>query len=301
VDFIKVYNWLSSGGLTQVVALANKHGIPVIGHTPLSWTSVGSIDAGMQGLEHLRLRPYEVLDDLELVAEYPVDGSLMKRTGFWAHVTPTGTALAKTLDAWEERRDRFFVTPTLVVQEAVAESYDYPSPEFLTKQDTTWLSSGMLARWRAASPPRHWGDLDAEEIAEAKASVNGMATFVRLAHERGIRILAGTDSPVPWLVPGASLHRELRHFVELCGMTPVEAIHTATGRAASALESRERGIIAEGRIADMVILNGDLARDIGALDRVERIILAGHVLVREQLLEEARRWAEEDVPPGRAP
>jgi hypothetical protein len=73
---------------------------------------------GIQCLEHLRLRPYEV-DDLEIVAEYPVDGSLMKRTGFWAHVKPDGRTITQTLDGWEKRKDRFYVTPTLVVHEAV--------------------------------------------------------------------------------------------------------------------------------------------------------------------------------------
>lgn len=296
IDFIKVYNWLSSAGLTQLALRAEQHGIPVIGHTPLSWTSVGSIDGGIQDLQHLRLRPYEILDDVELVARYPVDGPLMRRTGFWAHLDPEGFTLARTLDAWEARKDRFFVTPTLVVQEAVAESYDYPHPKLLKKPGIERISPGLLERWKKASPPLQWGDLDPEGVAEAKASFRGMATFVGLAHERGIRILAGTDTPVPWLIPGASLHRELRHFAEQAGMTTLEAIQTATGRAAEALESPERGVVREGAIADLVFVDGDVSRDIRALARIESVMVGGRLYSRDELLAQAAAFAEQDGP-----
>ena len=122
----------------------------------------------------------------------------MKRTGFWAHLDPQADAIAQTLKAWEKRKDKFFVTPTLVAQEADAQSYDYPAPRFTENPDVDLVSSAMLESWKKESPPIHWGDLSSEEIAEAKASVDGMATFVRLAHQHGIRILSGTDTrPFP--------------------------------------------------------------------------------------------------------
>jgi Amidohydrolase family len=298
IDFVKTYNWTSSGALKQIVGIARDHGVKVTGHTPLSWSSIGSIDAGMYILEHLRLRPYEVLDDFELIAKYPVDEALMRRTGFWAHVKEDSAAVGKTLDAWEKRRDRFYVTPTLVVQEASAESYDYPDPRFTVAGDPALarVSPAMIEEWQKSSPPTFWGDLTPPEIAEAKASFDGMALFVKLAHLRGIQILAGTDSPEPWLVPGASLHRELRHFVERCGMSPVEAIHTATGRAAAALGVADRGTIRAGNVADLLIVRGDVGRDIGALDGVETVVLSGAIHERGELLERAAERARLDVP-----
>ena len=294
LDFVKVYNWLSSDGLVQVGELSEKYNLPVTGHTPLSWTSVGAIDAGIKILQHLRLRPYEVIDDLEIIADYPVDGSLMRRTGYWAHLKPNGRNITQTLDLWEKRKDKFFVTPTLVVQEAVAESYDYPDPEFENKVDIKLVSPGMLSRFKKASPPKHWGDLKPEEIAEAKQSFEGMATFVGLAHARGIRILSGTDTPVPWLVPGASLHRELRHFVQKSGMTPEQAIHTSTGLAAEALETPDRGTIQKGKVADLVIVVGNLAEDLDALENIEHVILGGELHSREKLMKEVAEWSVHD-------
>ena len=296
VDFIKVYNFLSSAALVQVGELSRKYGIPVTGHTPLSWTSVGSIDAGIKILQHIRVRPYEVIDDLEIVARYPVDGALMKRTAFWAHARPDARTLNQTLDLWAKRKEKFFVTPTLVVQEAIAESYDYPDARFEKTPGLTLISPALLARFKKGSPPVHWGKLSPAEIAEAKKSTDGMAMFVRLAHQRGIRILAGTDMPVPWLVPGISLHRELQHFVEKVAMTPVEAIRSATGRVSEALEVPDRGTIKPGQIADLVIVGGPVANDITALSNVEVVILGGRSYTRAQLLEEAARLAAQDTP-----
>ncbi|MGH9333965.1 MAG: amidohydrolase family protein [Vicinamibacteria bacterium] len=296
VDFIKTYNWTSSGALKQIVSMAAKENVPITGHTPLSMSSIAAIDAGIQVLQHIRIRPYEVLDDLEIVARYPVDESLMKRTAFWAHFQPDGNAVRQTLAGWEKRKDKFFVTPTLVVQEAVAQSYDYPDPRFSENPDVQLLSPGALERWKKSSPPLHWGKLSAEEIAEAKASFEGMVAFIRLAHTRGIRILSGTDTPVPWLVPGTSLLQELRCFVEKAGMTPAEAVHTSTGRAAEALRVSDRGTIEPGKTADLVVLGGDLAIDISAFGKIEQVLLNGRIYGKDQLLKEAAGWAAQDRP-----
>lgn len=299
VDFVKVYNFLSTQGMVQVGELAREYDLPVMGHTPLSGTSLAAIDAGLLTMEHLRLRPYEVLDDLELIARYPIDEPLMKRTAFWAHLDPNDRNLMQTLDLWEERADRFFVTPTLVTQEAVADSYDYPEPasRFEEKPGIELISDRALAEWKEIGVPRdRWGDLSAEEISEARESVEGMASFTGLAYDRGIRILGGTDIGVPWLIPGVSLHRELRYFVERSGMTPVEAIRTSTGNAAEALSAPDRGTIAEGKVADLVIVDGNVAEDIGALANVEAVMLGGRIHSPSRLLEEAARWAALDQP-----
>ena len=90
--------------------------------------------------------------------------------------------------------------------------------------------------------------------------------------------------------------RELWHFVEKCGMTPAEAVRTSTGRVAEALEISRRGTIKARNVADLVIVGGNLAQDIRALSRIEKVILAGHVYERETLLEQAREWAAQDQP-----
>ena len=76
-------------------------------------------------------------------------------------------------------------------------------------------------------------------------------------------ILAGTDAPAPGLAHGLSLHRELELFV-LSGLTPLEALASATSEPARAFGFHDRGRIAEGLRADLLLVNGDPTVDITA-------------------------------------
>ena len=84
-----------------------------------------------------------------------------------------------------------------------------------------------------------------------------------MLHEKGVPILAGTDAPNPGTAHGASVHRELRLLVD-AGLTPAAALAAATSAPARAFKLSDRGRIAPGLRADLVLVNGDPTRDIGA-------------------------------------
>ena len=203
VDFLKIHNWFSTLALEQIIDFANEHDIYLAGHVPLCMTTVAAIDAGMKILEHVRLRPWEVLDDPEIVARYPVDLVLLKRTGYWAYFDPDTSALKRTLEAWEKRRDRFFVDPTFVVRWAGA--YEYECEELLGEK-LELVSTAMLRSWRRSVGSYGGRDLNPEEREGIKASLEKMMAFIGMAHERGIRMLTGTDTPTQWVIPGYSIH-----------------------------------------------------------------------------------------------
>ncbi len=82
-------------------------------------------------------------------------------------------------------------------------------------------------------------------------------------HGAGIRILAGGDFGHQWTHHG-TYAAELQRYVELVGMTPVEAIHTAT-RNTGPLVGLETGQVKEGYLADLLMVRGDPTTDIGVL------------------------------------
>ncbi len=104
----------------------------------------------------------------------------------------------------------------------------------------------------------------------------------RRAHELGIPLAAGTDSfggPRDGSVP--NLHRELRFLVEKCGLTPVEAIQSATQIAARAIGIESSyGTVEAGKVADLVILREDPASDIGRTENIAAVIKGGVVFQR---------------------
>ena len=73
--------------------------------------------------------------------------------------------------------------------------------------------------------------------------------------DAGVRLLAGTDALNPCVAPGFSLHDELRNLVA-AGLTPYEALRTATINAAEFLGATS-GVVAVGKRADLILVNGD--------------------------------------------
>jgi imidazolonepropionase-like amidohydrolase len=86
---------------------------------------------------------------------------------------------------------------------------------------------------------------------------------VRLLHAAGVPILAGSDAPNPGTAHGASLHRELELLVQ-AGLTPAEALAAATSAPARAFRLADRGRIAPGLRADLVLVDGDPTADVTA-------------------------------------
>ena len=100
-----------------------------------------------------------------------------------------------------------------------------------------------------------------------------------MLHEKGVPILAGTDAPNPGTTHGASIHRELRLLVD-SGLTPAAALAAATSAPARAFNLKDRGRIARGLRADLVLVNGDPTRDILATRDIAAIWKRGERLDR---------------------
>jgi len=94
-----------------------------------------------------------------------------------------------------------------------------------------------------------------------KVSCAGSFEAVKQLQAAGVPILVGDDVPNAGTAPGATEHRELELLVE-AGLTPTEALVGATSAAARAFHLDDRGTIAPGMRADLLLVNGDPSRDI---------------------------------------
>jgi imidazolonepropionase-like amidohydrolase len=113
-----------------------------------------------------------------------------------------------------------------------------------------------------------------------KSSLSLVTTLQR----SGIGLLAGTDSPViPGVVAGFSLHEVLLLMVE-AGLTPLQALQSATLNPAKFLgKLEELGTVEAGKLADLVLLEGDPRTDIRNLSRISAVVTQGRLLDRAAL------------------
>ena len=155
------------------------------------------------------------------------------------------------------RRD-VFVVPTLVVIASVAGT-DAGAQLAADTALSPWLTpeqrDSLGARMSTAPKP--------QRLADAIASV-------RRLHAAGVTILAGSDAPNSGTAQGASLHGELEFLVE-AGLTPQQALVAATSAPAARFGIADRGRIAPGLRADLVLVDGDPLDDITATRRIDTV------------------------------
>lgn len=117
---------------------------------------------------------------------------------------------------------------------------------------------------------------------------------VRRLADAGITLLAGTDAPNPGTVFGASLHRELELLVR-CGISPAQALSAATAEPARVFGLADRGRIAAGQRADLVLVPGDPLTDITATRAIDRIWRAGTACDRRAFVPSAAEAEQLDA------
>jgi hypothetical protein len=117
---------------------------------------------------------------------------------------------------------------------------------------------------------------------------------VRQAHEAGVRIVAGTDSGDTYVFPGFAIHDELVALVR-AGLSPMDALRSATIDAARfSGQDREYGSIEAGKIADMVLLDGNPLVDIRSTNAIAGLFFNGQYLDRAAL-DELLAFAEDQA------
>jgi hypothetical protein len=109
-------------------------------------------------------------------------------------------------------------------------------------------------------------------------SADALLRMVKQLHDAGVTLVAGTDD-----MPGFTLHRELEMYVQ-AGIPAPEVLQIATLNAAKVLKrDRDLGTIAAGKLADMILVDGDPARRISDIRNTDLIVKDGKVYEAEAL------------------
>jgi len=252
VDLIKGYANLSDRMLRNLVEEAHKEKIRVVID---QWERNGSPDlvrTGIDGFAHAPTRKMPV-DDIQLIRE-------------------RGLFVITTLVVEEYSGRRRLADLRFLEEPLIAET---TPPWFLTE-----------LRAEAARALSESEKKDAEKFA---AGFDEMKRNVKKLLDAGVLLAAGTDAPYPGVFQGEAIHHELELLVE-AGMTPLQAIRTATYNAAQIMHAeQEWGSLQSGRVANLVIVAGNPAAQISDTRKIEMVIVNGKILDRVSLRYDAKK------------
>jgi Tol biopolymer transport system component len=244
VDFFKTYIRLPDRLQKRVVDYAHEHGRPVTSHELFP-----AVASGIDGVEHLR-------------------GT--SRRGYSPKVSTSGIAYRDVIDLLA--KSGVTLTPTIVTQGAFA-ARETGDKALLTDSRLALFPRQVVLMLADLASQRPDPRLD--------YALKPYEMMLKAVSAAGGTILAGTDAPnVPY---GLSLHVELEEYVH-AGMTPFQALQTATVNAARALGLEDEiGTIEPGKRADLTFLGSDPLADIRNTRDVRRVMRGGRTYTVKEL------------------
>lgn len=264
-DFIKVRHVESPAVLTALGAAAAEAGAQLVGHYVWVVSLEESVRAGQHSIEHNILPGFQ-------------QKSPQEKHGIFAALLEHDTHLVPTLVTNEMQTLSF--ERLLALAEDRSGSID-PRNRYVSRPiRESWLETIEM---NAADEERPRPETIQQMIDDSNV-------FLREVTAAGVKMLAGTDVPSMGTFAGFSLHDELELLVDTYGLDPMEVLRSATADAAVFLGMDEDvGTIAEGKRADLVLLDANPLADIASTRRIDTVIADGRVFdkaARQRLLRE---------------
>ncbi len=292
VDFVKVYSLLPRDGFLAIAERCRELGVPFAGHVPRSVTVEEAAEAGMTSQEHLLGMVRATADPDALAAALAaipddLEGTARRNAEIDALVDAADPERTRALAATMARLGVAHV-PTLVLWHRRA-WFDATAPRV-----ASWLPlmPPTIRAWWDPAENIHLSSLSEESMAGERRLFGRYVELVAALHDAGVVLLPGTDTGGnPHLFPGASVHDELELLVD-AGLSPMEAIVAATSASARLCRRPDRGVVAEGMVADLVLVDGDPLADIRATRDVRVVVAGGRLLDEAALAELLRPWDE---------
>lgn len=297
-DFIKVYNLLPREAYFAIADEAKRQGLPFAGHIPFSVSAAEASDAGQRSVEHLTglldaasNRDEETRSLLRSADANrqgaQLDPELLRPVEQMYKDTFSSEMLIPLLARF--KRNQTWQTPTLTLRRMAA---FVNGASLRNDPRLKYIPAGIKAGWEMAAngfERRTPTDVDLKTWRWHKE-----LELVGMLKRAGVPVLAGTDVPTPFSLPGFGLHDELTLLAQ-AGLTPAEALQTATINPARFLgKEADLGTITKGKIADLVLLDADPLANISNTQRISAVITGGRVY-RRPALDKMLEFAEADA------
>ena len=297
-DFIKIIGDVPPQAYFTLLRVARANGLPVAGHVPSGVSPLTVSDSGQRSIEHLHGARYQCSRNLDSVTA--LRAALARDTS--AARSELGRALTHLLAVTFDEascqpyfarlvRNQTWQVPTLSPPHETSRLDSY-----LERDDpyAVYATSAWRLKWKPQSDFRY-REMSAADFASAREQYGNLLRVVGAMWRAKVPLLIGTDVYNPHVYPGFAEHQELAYFVD-AGLTPRAALEAATIAPARYFGATDSlGTVAEGNLADLVLVDADPLADIGNLSKISAVVLRGRVLERRELdglLREARAYAK---------
>lgn len=250
-DLLKVHPGLTLEEYDAMASAARETGMRFGGHVPEAVGLRHAIEMGQETFDHMDGYEQEL---------GTFDGALDE------------TALAELVEL--SREAGVWIVPTQVLWETLYATADFDSLK--TLPELRYTSPETAQQWVSLHEQRI-AQVEADETTRRRWTAARMRILEAL-HDGGVRILMGTDAPQQFSVPGFSLHREIRRMTQ-AGMSPYEVLVTGTRNVGEYFANEDEfGTVAPGQRADLVLLGANPLADVGNVDAIEGVMVAGRWL-----------------------
>ena len=255
VDFLKVIvdrippeaPRLDNQELTAAVTAARQRGLRSLAHIGTTQDAIDAAEAGVAGWAHVVYRERIPDDQIARLAAFKIP-----------------------------------MVPTIVGFEALA-SAGRPARES-TRLERETVPAQILAAFDEGSNDPQSSEFTAESARFLSTQRQNWRDNVDRLHRAGVTMLAGSDMQTG-VFPGAGLHRELSYLAQ-SGLSELEVIRAATIDAARFLEAKDDpsfGVIAVGKRADLLLIDGDPREDLSNVSRIRAVLVRGMPVTRNLL------------------
>lgn len=254
-DIIKAYEQLDLETFIAICDEASKLKMKVVGHLPQNGKG---------------LTEYFFVPGFSMVAH---------AEEFAQQTNPPAADAISQYARWAKRSGTW-LTSTLTLDQRILEAM--LRPETVQSRAEIRYLEPHLQRMAIKENP-YLRDVSPTQIAYVQRIVDFNNKLIAAFADEGVPIVAGTDALVPGIVPGFSLHDELEALAK-AGLSNRQVLDSATRLPAEWLGMiDDRGVVAEGKRADLLLLEGNPLEDIKNTRRIAGVIVAGKLYSRNEL------------------
>jgi len=274
VDAIKAHEGLTLEMWEALLDEAHQAGLEVVGHTH---DPKEAVEAGFKFIEHGEPLPFATISD-------PRKLQAVREGRIQIPEAEMETELFDPLIALFLRNGVYF-NPTLsrTYINVMPKRAEWSQVALKYLEDPSWqfIPKPRYEDWLRTAKADAQGNRQPRDAERRRVALQKVQEFARRYAQAGGKVLTGPDTGSrsgPTNMPGLSMHIEMESLVD-AGLTPMQAILGSTRWAAELFHlEKDLGTVEAGKLADILIVNGDPLADIRATREIDTVILDGKVI-----------------------